>query len=205
MKHLKSILLFVSLIVFTACSSDTRTNAQLQKEEFDNSISNPHNAHLIDDVNTKFMTDDENRTIYEVFTDKEFGHGKLILRTDNTDRTGLYFFVMFNTYKYNIQTGSQILLYFQTNNSNKNYRFSYTIPETSSLFRELVLGVTGKDALNLEKEILAWKIEVKTPDGRMITQKKSWLWTIENPPKPEPVPDSKRPTLYLPKLDKTKK
>ncbi|MBO5254231.1 MAG: hypothetical protein J6B07_00215 [Opitutales bacterium] len=205
MKYLKSILLFVSLIVLTACSSDTQTNAQLQKEEFDNSISNLRNAHFIDDVNTKFMTDDQTRTIYEVFTGKEFGHGKLILRTDNTDRTGLYFFVMFNTYKYNIQKGSQILLYFQTKDSNKNYKFSYTIPETSSLFRELVLGVTGKDALNLEKEILAWKIEVKAPDGKMITQKKSWLWTIENPPSPEVTPASKRPTLYLPNFDKKKK
>ena len=207
MNFFKNILILVSAVVLISCTSNVKTKTDLQNEEYNNSISNPKNTPTIYDVNTRFLTDDETRTIYEVFTGKEFGHGKLILRTDNNDRTGLYFYVMFETFKYNILKGSKISLYFQTNKSSKNYSFSYTIPETSSLFRELVLGVTGKDAKGIDENVLAWKIEVKSPEDKMITMKQSWLWSVDDSPKPEAStsPDDKRPTLYLPNINKNKK
>jgi len=45
--------------------------------------------------------------------------------------------------------------------------------------------MTGNDAELVDTSILAWKIEVKNPEGKIITQNQSWLWSIENPSKPE--------------------
>jgi hypothetical protein len=92
---------------------------------------------------------------------------------------------MFKTYQNNILKGTQIDLYLQTKKNPKVQKFSFVVPENSSLFRELVLGITGNDAELVDTSILAWKIEVKNPEGKIITQNQSWLWSIENPSKPE--------------------
>ncbi|MBE6414286.1 MAG: hypothetical protein E7035_07020 [Verrucomicrobiaceae bacterium] len=185
MKNLNKIFLSVALFCLCGCSSQEVNKAELDKQEYVNSISNPENTQIISDVNTRFMTTPETYTIYEVFTGKEFGHGRLILRTDNENRTGVYMFIMFKTYQNNILKGTQIDLYLQTKKSPKVRKFSFVVPENSSLFRELVLGMTGNDAELVDTSILAWKIEVKNPEGKIITQNQSWLWSIENPSKPE--------------------
>ncbi len=139
----------------------------------------------ISDVNFRMMSDAETRSIYEIFTGKEFGHGRLFLRTDKNNRNGLYFFVMFDTYCNDIQKGSIVKLFLQTNLSHEVKKYTFTIPENTTLLRELVLGITGKDVANVSKKVLAWKIEVFSPENKLVTQEQSWLWSVENPSKLE--------------------
>ncbi len=185
MKMLRTILLFCAIAGLCACSSEQQTKAELKKQEYANSISNPQNNSKIYDVNTRMLNADETYTTYEILTGKEFQHGRLILRTDNNNRKGLYFYVMFETYQKNILKDTIIDLYVQTNKTHKVQKFSFVVNETSSLLREIVLGITGNDANKVDKTVLAWKIEVKNPEGKIITQEQSWLWSIDNPSTPE--------------------
>ena len=184
MKMFQNVLALCALVVLSACVGDN-SKEQRDADEFNNSISNPTNASGISDVNFREMTDDETRSIYEVFTGKEFGHGRLILRTDQSDRSGLYFFVMFDTYRRNILKGTLVKLYVQTVLSHIVYKFTYIVPENTTLLRELVLGITGKDSKKVCEKVQAWKIEVLSPEDKLITQQQSWLWSVENPSKLE--------------------
>ncbi len=181
---LKNTILLCASLTFVACSSNPSLEEK-NKKDFDASISNPAHTAKISDVNYRMMTDDETRSIYEVFTGKEFGHGRLILRSDPSNRDGLYFFIMFDTYCRDIQKGTVIKFYLQTSQSHEVQKYTYTIPQNTTLLRELVLGITGKDTSNVSEKVLAWKIEVISPEDKVITQQQSWLWSMENPSKLE--------------------
>ncbi len=183
-KIFKSSILLCSSLAFVACSSDTSLEEK-KKRDFDASISNPAHTAKISDVNYRMMTDDETRSIYEVFTGKEFGHGRLILRSDPSNRDGLYFFIMFDTYCSDIQKGTTIKFYLQTSQSHEVKKYTYSIPENTILLRELVLGITGKNLADVSDKVLAWKIEVISPEEKVIAQQQSWLWSVENPSKLE--------------------
>ena len=172
MYYFRLFIFAVAAACVSACSSPSKEEAA--RRDFDNSISNAENEPAVSDVIFRRLTDPETRSIYEVFTGREFGHGRLFLRTNPEDRNGLYAFVMFKTYVSEIQKDS-----FETK------KFVWTVPENSSLLREVALGITGADAAGLDAENLAWKIQIKNPDGGMITQKQSWLLSIDNPSKEE--------------------
>lgn len=56
----------------------------------------------------------------------------------------------------------------------KTYKF--TVPETHSVTREIALGVTGSDWPGPDAKVNAWKLVLKSPTGKILTQKHSWLW-----------------------------
>ena len=177
MKTIFSFFIIATCLIFVGCTS-SETKEQKQKYEFENSISSPQNKSTISDVNIRFLTDPETRSIWEIFTGKEFGHGRLFLRTQPENRTGLYFFVMFDTYQMNILEGSKITLFVHSEASKDVQEFTFDVKANSSLLRELALGITGSDAKRVSDKVLAWKIVVKSPDGKVITQGQSWLWSI---------------------------
>lgn len=179
MYYFRLFIFAVAAACVSACSSPSKEEAA--RRDFDNSISNAENEPAVSDVIFRRLTDPETRSIYEVFTGREFGHGRLFLRTNPEDRNGLYAFVMFKTYVSEIQKDSTIELFIQPKNSFETKKFVWTVPENSSLLREVALGITGADAAGLDAENLAWKIRIKNPEDGLITQRQSWLWSIDNP------------------------
>ena len=187
MKIIKRIAISAFAAAFMAlagCAGD-KPEAAVERERTEASIENPANNANISDVNVRYIEQDSTRSIWEVLTGKEFWHGRLFIRTDNSDRTGYYFFVMFETYTKDILAGDEILLYVQPSKSHNVEKFSFKVPSDTTLLREVALGVTGKDAARIDDKILAWKIEVKDRQGNIIAQKQSWLWSVENPAAPE--------------------
>lgn len=182
----KNFALLALCAVLCACAGG-ESKEQRAKAEFEESISNPQNDPLISDVNFKEMTDAETRSIYEVFTGKEFGHGRLFLRTDKNSRDGLYFFVMFETYCKDILAGTKIKLWVHSNAYPVPREWTFEVPDNTTLLRELVLGITGADAKFVDEKVLAWKIEVFSPDGTPLTEKHSWLWSLKEP-QPQATP-----------------
>lgn len=166
--------------VLSACAGET-TKEEALRRDFEGSIENPANNAGISDVIVRRVAEDSTRSIFEVLTGEEFRHGRLFIRTDERDRSGLYFFVMFKTYTKDILEGSQIDLYVHSSKSPKVEKFSFKVPENFTLLREVALGITGADAPKVDDKILAWKIEVRNKKGEIISQKQSWLWSVENP------------------------
>jgi len=162
-----------------SCAGE-ETKEQQAENSYKSSISNPDNDTRVSDFNVCRFDADQTRSIWEVLTGKPFGHGRLFLYTDPKNRSGWYFFIMFETYEMNIQKDSTVKLYLHISQKEGIRSFTFKIPEDSSLLRELVLGITGKDANKVNDKILAWKIEVFSPDGKPITQKQSWLWDMKS-------------------------
>ena len=65
--------------------------------------------------------------------------------------------------------------------------WTFEVPDNTTLLRELVLGITGADAKFVDEKVLAWKIEVFSPDGTPLTEKHSWLWSLKEP-QPQATP-----------------
>lgn len=170
-----------AIVALSSCSG-VETKGQQDRRSYKDSISNPANEHQISDFHIKHLDEDQTRSIWEVLTGKFFGHGRLFLFTDAQNRTGWYYYIMFKTYEMNIQKGSLVKLWLHVKGNACAQEFDFKVPEDSSLLRELVLGVTGKDAAKVSQQILAWKIEVFDPKGKPITTHQSWLWDMKSVP-----------------------
>jgi len=108
---------------------------------------------------------------------EEYTHGYLTLRTQDKSRAGMYFFVMLSGPD-DIAKGSKIEIDVDSNATKKVNTYTFTVPETHSLLREMKLGITGKDWAGKDEKVNAWNIKVFTPDGTLAAEKSSWLWSM---------------------------
>ena len=114
---------------------------------------------VISYVRFRYLTDAQTRTIGEIF----------------------YFFVMFNYGPDDISLASQIELWVDSSDSAHPRLFVFSVPETHNVWREIKLGITGADWPDSKARVNAWKITVKSPSGKILTQKQSWLWSLRDP------------------------
>ena len=171
----------LSCIAICACSSDESQEQESAPEVDDSAILGVS----ADIENTgisycyhRYISDAETRKILEVFTGDEYTYGRLTLRTQPKKRAGMYFFVMFGWEPDDIALGCKIELSIDSSDTPHPRTFTFTVPETHSVLREIRLGVTGKDWPDPSAVVNAWKIVVKSPSGKVITEKQSWLWGL---------------------------
>ena len=131
-------------------------------------------------VRSRFMEDWQTRSIGEALTGREHTHGHLTLRSQPDSREGMYFFIMLDWGPDDILMASQIDLYVDSSKTAKVRKYTFTIPETHSVTREIKLALTGSDWKDSEEKVNAWKVVVKTPSGKVVTQKQSWLWSLND-------------------------
>lgn len=136
-------------------------------------------------VYTKYMDDIDTRSIGEALTGDEYTHGFLTLRSQPKAREGMYFFVMLDWAAEDIAMGCQIELSVDSTASALTRSYNFTVPATHSLLREIKLGLTGSDWKGRNDRVNAWKIVIKTPSGKVIIQKQSWLWSLREDGKVE--------------------
>ena len=123
-----------------------------------------------------YISDPETRSIYEVFTGEETHYGKLVLRSQPDKRAGMYFFVMFGYEPDDIALACTFELSVDSTGDAKTRTYKFTVPETHSVTREIALGVTGSDWPWPKARVNAWKLVLKSPSGKVLAQKQSWLW-----------------------------
>lgn len=136
---------------------------------------------VISYVRFRYLTDAQTRTIGEIFTGDEYTYGQLTLRSMPNKRAGMYFFVMFDYGPDEISLASQIELWVDSSDSAHPRLFVFSVPETHNVWREIKLGITGADWPDSKARVNAWKITVKSPSGKILTQKQSWLWSLRDP------------------------
>lgn len=177
MKLLKYAVFLVALAVSAAvgaCSSDSET---APKEQEGGTIGVDFKGEpKISYVLNRYISAPETRSIYEIFTGEETTYGKLVIRTQPDKRAGMYFFVMFGYDPDDIALACTFELSVDSTGDSKTKTYKFTVPETHSVTREIALGVTGSDWPGPDAKVNAWKLVLKSPTGKILTQKQSWLW-----------------------------
>lgn len=179
MKDFLKIFLAISVVIaMTACSSDdTDKTSQDDSNEIIgvNNKEEPKITYCL----PRYITEQETRTIYEVFTGDEMPYGHLIMRSQPKKREGMYFFVMFGYKPDAIGLACRFILEVDSNRHPHPRTFVFDIPETHSVFREVKLGLTGNDWNGSEEKVNAWRLTLISPTGKIITQSQSWLWSVK--------------------------
>ena len=179
MKYTLRLFLFL-LASFTvvACSSDTN-KADAQDDSTQIIGVNTKEEPKITYCLPRYISEDQSRSLYELFTGKEATYGHLILRTQPKIREGLYFFVMFGYAPDKIGLACKFVLEVDSNKDPLPRTFVFDVPETASVFREVKLGITGTDWSGKSEKVNAWRLTLLSPTGKIITQTQSWLWSVK--------------------------
>lgn len=181
---LRFILAISTAFLACACSSPSlENNARKDWSFFDDAsgdtLGYDRNSNVkISYVRTRYISDMETRSIGEALTGDEYTHGYLTLRSDPDSREGMYFFIMTELGVSKISDGTMIEVYIDSNQTPKVREFKFVVPETHSLLREIKIGITGNDWKGKNEKPNAYKIAIKTPAGKTITEYKSWLWSL---------------------------
>lgn len=163
--------------LFCSCSGDTAADNASVGESNGGTIGVDFKGEpKISYVLPRFLNDAQTRSIYEVFTGDEINYGKLTMRTNPEKRAGMYFFVMFGYEPDDIALACTFELSVDSTADSKTRTYKFTVPETHSVTREVVLGLTGADWPNPKAKVNAWKLVLKSPSGKVLAQKQSWLW-----------------------------
>ena len=163
--------------LFCSCSGDTAADNASAGESNGGTIGVDFKGEpKISYVLPRFLNDAQTRSIYEVFTGEEINYGKLTMRTNPDKRAGMYFFVMFGYEPDDIALACTFELSVDSTADSKTRTYKFTVPETHSVTREVVLGLTGADWPNPKAKVNAWKLVLKSPTGKVLAQKQSWLW-----------------------------
>lgn len=163
--------------LFCSCAGDTAADNASAGESNGGTIGVDFKGEpKISYVLPRFLNDAQTRSIYEVFTGDEINYGKLTLRTNPEKRAGMYFFVMFGYEPDDIALACTFELSVDSTADSKTRTYKFTVPETHSVTREVVLALTGADWPNPKAKVNAWKLVLKSPSGKVLAQKQSWLW-----------------------------
>ncbi len=176
-------LIIATCLILCSCSGDSKEDAAASEEAYKSEEGSIIGVNMTDEPKisyclTRYISDAETRTIWEVLTGEELNYGQLTLRSQPDKRSGMYFFVMFGYAPDEIGLACKIELSVLSTDNPKTRTFTFTIPETHSVIRELRLGLTGSDWPNKKAGVNAWKICVKSPSGKLLSEAQSWLWSV---------------------------
>lgn len=109
---------------------------------------------------------------------EEYTEGYLTIRSQDKARAGMYCYVMLSGVS-EIAKDCVIELSIDTSDKAKVKTYKFIVPQTESVFREIKLGLTGSDWKDPEANVNAWKLVIKSPEGKLLAEKRSWLWSIK--------------------------
>jgi hypothetical protein len=115
------------------------------------------------------------KRISEYFTNKE-NHGfRVITRSDENERAGMYWILSLQRLVSTIPPGSTLFLqYYPRGDANpKSHSFKIDTQRNSTA---IFAGITGKDWPNPDQAVDAWKIELRDASGQVLESKQSFLW-----------------------------
>lgn len=159
----KTILLLGLCMVFAGCQHSVKSSKPIS----------------IVSVAMTTRSEDSFKGIVEAFQHKESRGGRIFLRTDPKNRSGVYFSVKFNHSISLLPQGSKIVLHFITNVNPKPESATWIFHEVGrSLFprNEIYLGITDDEHYAEKKRLIAWQLDVLHPDGHVIAHRESLAW-----------------------------
>ncbi len=111
--------------------------------------------------------------ISEYFDGQENTHGEVMLRTHPDQRAGYYFLLRIANSGTPVAVKLTVQLIMPAGHQSTTFTFA---TELKSGVQVLNLGLTGEDWSDAKANPVAWKLDVATPDGRVLATEKSYLW-----------------------------
>ena len=130
-------------------------------------------------VTERYWDQTEFKRVIEYFTGKEFSGRQLILRSNPEKRSGMYFELSFSEKPEELPKDSVIVLQIYRSGALYPKLFEFKIPDETRKKRDILLGVTGDDWPSRKTKLIAWRMEVRTVDQKLLAQKQSFLWDNE--------------------------
>jgi hypothetical protein len=117
---------------------------------------------------------DSFESLYEDHTGRELTGRWIPLRSQPEDRGGLYFLTRVENPGAALAGTTFILRVIAPDSTDtRTYSFPADVPAGSRLFQ---IGLTGKDWTKPRVEPVAWELELRAPDGRVLASARSFLW-----------------------------
>ena len=113
----------------------------------------------------------------EFFTGKEYSDNRLILRTTNDERDGVYVDIALDCDASELPSGSVAILDVVFENNRNSQSFTFPITETPMNTSRIMFGITGKEWKEQPK-VIAWKLEIHDSSGNLLCDYKSFLWEM---------------------------
>lgn len=130
----------------------------------------------IDSVAVQYFQKNDFKRILEYFRDEEYTGKNLILRSNERDRQGLYFTLKLSSKLSDLPGGATILLEVISSESIESRQYEFKFPSRIDGKRYLLIGLTGKDWSRKEKNLIAWRLKIRSPTKDLLAAKQSFLW-----------------------------
>ncbi len=131
-------------------------------------------------VTYRVHPDTDFKRISEYFTGEENQGGDVVMYSDPSDRRGLYFMVALDRFD-KLPSGVVAVLEYVSSEEAKPLKKTFLLPAASryGIFRELRLGVTGKDWPATNPKVVAWKISLRDKEtDTLMASAQSFLWAL---------------------------
>jgi hypothetical protein len=116
--------------------------------------------------------------VSEYFTGKENTSGRVIVRSNETERDGLYLLLALDFPNKDSQPKPyKLVLQILDSESLDPVTYSFLLPDHAITQGELWLGLTGEDWPTPKKKIMAWHLAVQAKDDSILTNNQSFLWS----------------------------
>ena len=74
---------------------------------------------------------------------------------------------------------TRFILNVHSNDSLEMKIFEFVIPSEVNNQKEVLLGITGDDWASKETKIVAWRIEIRSDEHQLLSERQSFLWAHE--------------------------
>lgn len=119
------------------------------------------------------------KRLLEYFTGREYLGNQLILRSDPSVRAGMYFILNLDVSLNELPKETRFILNIHCTDSLEMKIFEFVIPSEVNNKKEVLLGITGDDWASKETKIVAWRIEIRSDERQLLSERQSFLWAHE--------------------------
>ena len=166
-KNMRLIYAFLIALLFSSCASlDTNNGAQNLQ---------------INSIIPKYMEHEEFLSIKEYLTGKETTKNRLIIRSTEGQRTGLYLILTLNEKTSKLPVDTSIICEVYMPGKLNPDVFEFPLPNVNKLpnNKSILLGITGDD-WPYSKEALptAWRITLMDSKENTLAEKSSQVWSL---------------------------
>lgn len=114
------------------------------------------------------------QSFYEYRTGRELVGGWIVMRSHPEERSGLYFVTRVKNPGPAIPAASFVIrMIYPDSTDTRVFTFPARIPAGKQVFE---IGLTGKDWASPRILPVAWELEFRSPDGRLLGKRTSFLW-----------------------------
>ena len=126
-------------------------------------------------VSESYRTATDFTRIPEYFTGKEYRGNQAMARTRD-DRAGLYFVLEVDWDEGVSLSGSNVLIQVVRSDQPQAESYKLGFPSEGKPGKEVFLGITGKDWASQKIKPIAWRIEIRDAEGKLLAERQSFLW-----------------------------